>query len=131
MMLAVTGFYAALLGFVFVWLATRVVKARRQYHVALGTPHRLVERAVRAHGNFAEYVPFALLLMALLETGNLPDWALHVLGTGLVAGRVLHAWGISREPENLRFRALGMSLTFTVIGLASAALMGLSLPALR
>ena len=125
-MLPVTALYAGLLALYFVWLATRVIKARRLHRVALGTPHRLVERAARAHGNFAEYVPFALLLLALCEINGLPDWALHVLGVVLVAGRVLHATGISREPEEFRWRVLGMSLTFTMMGVAAAALLGLA-----
>ena len=129
-MLPVTSLYAGLLGIAFVWLATRVIRARRLHRVPLGTPHRLVERAARAHGNFAEYVPFALLLLALNEINGLPDWALHVFGTVLLAGRVLHAFGISREPETFRFRVLGMALTFTMMLLASAAAMGLALATL-
>jgi uncharacterized protein len=125
-MLPVTAIYAGLLALYFVWLATRVIKARRLHRVALGTPHRLVERAARAHGNFAEYVPFALLLLALCEINGLPDWALHVLGVVLAAGRVLHATGISREPEEFRWRVLGMSLTFAMMGVAAAALLGLA-----
>ena len=124
--LPVTALYAGLLALYFVWLSTRVIKARRVHRAALGTPHRLVERAVRAHGNFAEYVPFALLLMALCEVNGLPDWALHVFGTVLLAGRILHATGIAQEPENFRWRVLGMSLTFTVMGVAGAALLGLA-----
>jgi uncharacterized membrane protein YecN with MAPEG domain len=125
-MLPVTALYAGLLGFYFVWLSTRVIKARRTYRLALGTSHRLVERAARAHGNFAEYVPFALLLLALCEINGLPDWALHVLGVVLVAGRVLHATGIAREPEEFKWRVAGMSLTFTMIGVAAAAVLGLA-----
>ena len=124
--LPVTALYAGLLSLYFVWLATRVIKARRVHRVALGTSHRLVERAARAHGNFAEYVPFALLLIALCEVNGLPDWALHAFGTALLAGRILHATGIAREPENFRWRVLGTSLTFTVMGLAGAALLGLA-----
>jgi uncharacterized membrane protein YecN with MAPEG domain len=126
-MLPVTGLYAGLLALYFVWLATRVIKARRIHRVALGTPHRLVERAARAHGNFAEYVPFALLLMALCEVNGLPDWALHVFGTALVAGRIAHATGIAKEPEDFRWRVVGMSLTFTMMGFAAAALLGLAI----
>jgi len=126
-MLPVTGLYAGLLGLYFVWLATRVIKARRTYRVPLGTSHRVVERAARAHGNFAEYVPLALLLMMLGEINGLPDPALHVLGTLLLAGRILHATGIAQEPENFRWRVLGMSLTFVVIGVAAAALLGLAI----
>jgi uncharacterized membrane protein YecN with MAPEG domain len=124
-MLPVTALYGGVLALYFVWLATRVIKARRQYRVALGTSHRLVERAVRAHGNFSEYVPFAVLLLALCEINGLPDWALHALGVVLVAGRIAHATGITQEPENFRWRVAGTSLTFTVIGVAAAALLGL------
>jgi uncharacterized protein len=129
-MLPVTSLYAGLLALYFCWLATRVIKARRQHRVALGTSHRLVERAARAHGNFAEYVPFALLLMALCEINGLPDWALHVFGTVLLAGRLLHATGIAQEPENFRWRVLGMALTFTMMGVAAAALLGLAIATL-
>ncbi|PWS38763.1 glutathione metabolism protein [Falsiroseomonas bella] len=125
-MLPVTALYAGLLGLYFIWLATRVIKARRIHRVGLGTSHRLVERPARAHGNFAEYVPFALLLLALCEINGLPDWALHVLGVVLVAGRVLHAQGIAKEPEDFKWRVLGTSLTFTMMGVAAAALLGLA-----
>lgn len=125
-MLPVTALYAGLLGLYFVWLSTRVIKARRVHRVALGTDHRLVQRAARAHGNFAEYVPFALLMLALCEINGLPDWALHVLGVVLLVGRVLHATGIAREPEDFKWRVLGTSLTFTVMGVAAAALLGLA-----
>ncbi|WP_237214975.1 MAPEG family protein [Falsiroseomonas oryziterrae] len=129
-MLPVTGLYAGLLGLYFVWLSTRVIKARRLHRVALGTSHRLVERAARAQGNFAEYVPLALLLIMLCEINGLPDWALHVFGTLLLAGRILHATGIAQEPENFRWRVLGMSLTFTMMGVAAAALLGLAIATL-
>lgn len=125
-MLPVTALYAGLLGLYFIWLATRVIKARRLYRVALGTDHPLVQRAARAHGNFAEYVPFALLLLALCEANGLPAWALHALGVTLLVGRVLHATGIAREPEDFRWRVAGMSLTFATMGVAAAALLGLA-----
>lgn len=128
MTLPITAFYAGLLALGFVWLATRVIKARRVYRVALGTgQHRLVERAMRAHGNFSEYVPFALLLLALAEVNGLPAWALHVLGVTLAAGRVFHAHGITQEPEEFKWRVLGASLTFTMMGVAAAACIGLAL----
>ncbi len=129
-MLPVTALYAGLFAFGFIWLSIRVVTMRRRYHLALGASHRLVERAVRAHGNFSEYVPFALLLLALCEMNRLPDWGLHGLGVALLAGRASHAYGISREPEVLKWRVFGTSLTFTVIGVAGAALLGLAAAAI-
>ncbi len=126
-MLPVTGFYAALLAGLFLVLSLRVIRLRTRYQVVLGTPNRLVERAARAHGNCAEYVPIALLLLALLELNGLPAWALHALGVVLLAGRGLHAWGISQEPERLRWRVLSMGLTFAVLLVGLSALLGLSL----
>ena len=127
MPLPATSLYAALLAALFLVLSLLVVRMRYRYQVALGAPHRLVERAVRAHGNCAEYAPFFLVLLGLLEGMGLPAWGVHALGTAFVAGRVLHAWGISQEPEVLRFRSAGMGLTFTVLGVAAASLLGLVL----
>ena len=75
---------------------------------------------MRVHANFAEYVPFALLLLAMAEARG--AWAplLHTAGVGLVAGRVAHAWGVSRTPEDFRFRVAGMVATLTVIGCGAA-----------
>jgi len=127
-MLPVTGLYAGLLALGFVFLATRVIKARRLHRVAIGTgQHRLVERAVRAHGNFAEYVPFAVILLGLCENNGLPAWALHAMGVALPVGRALHAYGIAQEPEVFRWRVLGTSLTLTVVITAAAASVGLAL----
>jgi uncharacterized protein len=127
MPLPATSLYAALLTALFILLSLQVIKARRTHRVALGAPHRLVERAVRAHGNCAEYVPFGLVLLGLLEGMGLPAWGVHALGSAFLVGRLLHAWGISQEPEVLRFRTAGMALTFTVLGVAAAALLGLVL----
>ncbi|TCZ55223.1 MAPEG family protein [Roseicella aquatilis] len=127
MPLPATALYAALLTGLFFLLSIRVIEARRRYHVTLGIPHRLVERAVRAHGNFAEYAPLGLLLLGLLEGMGLPLWGVHALGTAFLAGRAVHAWGIGREPEVLRWRTLGMGLTFAVLGVGAAALLGLVL----
>lgn len=127
MPLRVTALYAALLAALFLLLSVRVIGARQRHRVALGAPHRAIERAVRAHGNFAEYVPLALVLLGLAEGLGLAPLALHLLGLALLAGRATHAWGISREPEVLRFRVVGMGLTFAVLGLAAAALLGLVL----
>ncbi|MGZ5919923.1 MAG: MAPEG family protein [Hyphomicrobium sp.] len=46
---------------------------------------------MRVHANFAEYAPFALLLMALAESLGPPHVLTHLVGLMLVAGRTLHA----------------------------------------
>ena len=127
MPLPATALYAALLTGLYLVLSIRVVRQRVRYGLLLGSSHRLVERAVRAQGNWAEYAPIALILLGLNEGLGLPHWWLHALGTAFFAGRLAHAWGISQEPELLRWRQFGMGLTLAVIGVAAAALFGLVL----
>ncbi|MEZ5560087.1 MAG: MAPEG family protein [Pseudomonadales bacterium] len=124
----ITALYAVPLTLLFVLLSVRTIRVRRRAGVAIGSGDSgELARASRAHGNFAEYVPLALLLMYFQEVLAAPFWWLHALGTLLVAGRVVHAWGISREPEDYRYRVTGMSATFTVLGVSALAIVLLSL----
>ena len=59
--------------------------------------------------------------MAFAEFQGLPAVLVHGLGLALLSGRSLHALGLSRTPEDLRFRVAGMSLTFIVLGVAAIA----------
>ena len=116
--------YAALLGLMFLALGLNVVKARIAAKVALGTGgDATIERRARVHANFAEYVPFALLLLAMAEMRGAWPWATHLLCLTLVAGRASHAWGMSSAPEDLRFRKFGMRATFAVYALAAVAIL--------
>lgn len=112
----ITALYAALLGILFVVLSFNVIAKRRKYQVALGDKgEKTLQRAIRVHGNFAEYVPFALLLMFLSEYSGLAQPYLHALGILLLLGRLLHAWGVRQIKEKLVFRVTGMMLTQLVI----------------
>lgn len=111
-----TMFYAAVLALLFVALGARTILRRRSVGASLGDGgDAVLTRRIRAHGNFAEYAPFALLLMALAEAGGAPDWRIHILGGVLLAGRLAHAVGVSREPEDFRFRVGGMICTFSAL----------------
>ena len=69
--------------------------------VAIGTRGDVhLERKMRVHANFAEYVPFALLLATFIEMQGTRAWLIHLLCLALVAGRVIHAYGVSQEHEN-------------------------------
>ncbi len=114
--MAVTAFYAALLAGFLIFLSLRVIGQRRSARVEIGSGEDLeLLRRMRVHANFVEYAPFALLLIALAESLKAPSWWLHVLGLLLVCGRVIHAYGLSQTPHVLRFRVLGMQITFAVI----------------
>lgn len=124
-MLTITPIYAALLAFVYIYLSIRVIKLRRWHKVAVGHGgHQALERATRAHANFAEYVPFILLLMAMAELLNHNlSYIIHGLGLILLTGRVIHAYGISQLNEKMNFRVLGMTLTFAVLALSAGSIL--------
>ena len=77
---------------------------------------------MRAHANFTEYTPFALILTGLLEVaGTSPIWLWIGAFLYLVA-RVLHAFGMDRTEPNW-LRGGGAMLTWLVLlALAGAAL---------
>lgn len=120
--------YAALLALLFVYLSVRTIRTRRSRKVALGhADDPAMLRAMRVHGNFAEYVPFALLLIYFVESSSHTPWLIHLLGCSLLLGRLCHAFGMSRTPENFRYRVVGMALTFTVILISATYIMGTAL----
>jgi uncharacterized membrane protein YecN with MAPEG domain len=124
----IVPFYAGLLALLFVVLSVRVIRQRRSAKVAIGPGgHPGLERAMRVHANFAEYVPFAVVLLALMELQNAPVFLLHALGLVLLAGRLVHAYGVSQPDENFRFRVSGMMATFVTLLIAALYLLGRSL----
>lgn len=116
----IVALYAALLALLFIWLSFRTIRARQRLQVAVGDGgHRDLQRAMRVHANFAEYAPLALLLIYFVELGSAPARFVHALGLGLLLGRSVHAWGVSQQKEDLRFRVTGMVLTLLVLMVAS------------
>lgn len=114
--MTIISVYASLLAFLFVFLSIRIIRLRRSLGIALGheeNPDML--RAMRVQANCAEYVPIALLLIFLVESSAAHPMLVHALGIALVIGRVSHAIGVSRNPENFNFRVFGMTLTFAVL----------------
>jgi uncharacterized membrane protein YecN with MAPEG domain len=112
----ITPIYAGLETLIFIFLSFRVIAGRSSAGVALGDGgNRALLRRQRAHGNFAEYVPLALLLMALAELQGAPAWTLQLIGVALLAGRLVHAYAVTREPEPIKLRVLGMTLTFVAL----------------
>jgi uncharacterized membrane protein YecN with MAPEG domain len=116
----ITPFFAGLLTLFYIALSIRVIGVRKSERIGLGDGgHGGLQRRMRAHGNFAEYAPLALLLMLMLELTGTTAWLLWALGIALLIGRALHAYSVSQEPEPLKFRIAGMGLTFTVLTAAA------------
>ncbi|UWQ90090.1 MAPEG family protein [Rhodobacteraceae bacterium M382] len=122
-MFPITSLYAGLLAVLLVGLSTKVIMGRRRARALIGDMgDKALFQAIRVHGNFTEYTPFALLLIALCEGQGAPTWSLHLLGSALVIGRVLHVLGFGRDPQIIVLRQIGMVSTFAVLVLAGVGL---------
>ena len=113
--LTVTALYAGSLALWFLVLSYRVV-GRRRTGIFLGDggdPGML--RVVRGHANFAEYVPLALIMLAILEVSGTSLLALHGLGLALLAGRLLHGYALSFTQQFGFGRFWGTLLTYGVL----------------
>lgn len=124
-MLHITSFFAGIFAFQFILLSVHVMRYRRKYRIPLGPGNKELSRRIRAHGNFAEYVPFALLLLGICELSGTGELTMAALGLLLLVARLSHAYGVLvMEPKrpmkmrSYRMRALGMTLTWAVIGVA-------------
>ena len=112
----ITAVYAAGIALLFVALSVRTIFLRSRLKLSIGHgDHPELERAVRAHSNFSEYVPLALLLIYFLETQSNDSNLIHFLCISLVAGRCLHALGVSQTNEKTGLRIAGMAFTFVAL----------------
>jgi uncharacterized membrane protein YecN with MAPEG domain len=123
--LAVTLVTASILALMCLVLAARVSRARMKHRISLGDKgnEELLVR-MRIHGNFVEFVPLVLILMALLELSGADRSWLMAAGAVLVLSRIMHVIGLPRPAPNV-FRAGGASGTYAVM--AALAIWGLTL----
>ncbi|HTT10956.1 MAG TPA: MAPEG family protein [Burkholderiaceae bacterium] len=120
--------YAALLALLFVGLSLRTLRMRRRLRIAIGDAnHPTMARAMRVHANFAEYVPFGLLLIYFVEATGAGSLFVHALGASLFAGRIIHAVGVSQVNENYALRTTGMALTLAPLVAAAVRLLSVYL----
>lgn len=73
-----------------------------------------LQRKVRAHGNFVEYVPHGLLLIVALELMQAQTWLVWLLGSTLTIARIAHAYGLIAKYGPSVSRATGFFLTWFV-----------------
>jgi uncharacterized membrane protein YecN with MAPEG domain len=120
----ITTAAAGFLGLIFLALSAHVVMGRTTGKVMLGSGEGSDSEAsplfvaIRSHANFAEYVPFCLLLIAGLEIRSGATVLVKVLAAVLVLARVAHPIGMMRKSPN-PFRAGGFVGTMLVLVVAS------------
>ena len=101
----ITPIYASLLAGLFVFLSVRTLLFRRKLRIGIGTnDNEQMLRAMRVHSNFAEYAPLALLLILMIELIGGSNLIIHFTSIALLAGRALHAYGVSQTNENYSYR---------------------------
>jgi len=120
--------YAALLAFIYIFLSSRVIQSRVVTRIGIGTGgHRGLERRMRIHANFAEYVPLALLLLAFMEMEGRPGWLVHLLCAALVVARIGHVIALWEEKEILWLRIATVSATFFIMAAAAVSVLARAL----
>ena len=114
--MTVTPIYAGLLALLYLALSARVVQMRGKGMPSLGDGGiEALQRRIRGHANFAEYVPLLLLLMGILELGQLPAPWLHAIGATLLVARLLHGYALSFSMYFKFGRFWGTLLTFVLL----------------
>lgn len=104
------------------FLSFRISAGRRKLKVSVGDGgHPALTATTRAFGNAVEYIPMALVSLAVVAVFYSAP-LVHVLGAAFFLGRVLHAWGMAQETQPAIGRMLGMLLTYLPF-LASAGLL--------
>jgi hypothetical protein len=122
----VTTLYALPLIPIFLVLFLRVSGKRTELKASIGHANDAdLHERIRHHGNFVEWVPFVLILLALAEANGGNSIALHCAGGFLVLGRILHPFGLRADNPAHVLRIAGNSLNllaavilFVVLALA-------------
>ena len=124
---ALTAFYAGLFALIYVGLSAWVLASRVSSDTLHGDGgNEALEKRIRTQGNFGEYVPFALILVALLEAGGGGPTLVRTLLIVLLVGRVLHPFGMfaaKNSPVQFACRGGGILATLGVIAVAAVALL--------
>ncbi len=115
----ITGIYASALGVLAIILSFHVIAYRARTSISLmdANDPQMAER-IRRHGNFMEYVPLALILLAIAEAGGAPKTWLHMDGGILLASRLIHPFGIKHDYASAPLRVAGASGTMIAILIA-------------
>jgi uncharacterized membrane protein YecN with MAPEG domain len=124
---AITAFYASILGLIFAVLSAWVIAGRFKLQILHGDGGvDAMNRRMRAHGNFAEYVPLTLLLLGLLEASGGSRTIVRVLLIVLTVARAIHPFGMMAPPNSVQqyaFRATSVIATLTILGVAAILLL--------
>ena len=115
-----------ILGLLLLFLSGYVIAGRVKFKVDVGDGgNETMRRRIRVQANFIEYVPVALILVMLVESGRIgPAWLPGALGATLVIARFWHVQGLLGSSGVSAGRFMGANLTGLVILVGALASLG-------
>jgi len=122
-MFEITAVYTVALAAMHQGLTYYVIMDRARTHVSIGHGDDMqLATRIRRHGNFIEAAPLALILLALAEASGTSALWLHLAGTALVLGRVLHVFGLHHDRPATFGRIAGTLGTTAAMVICASAL---------
>ncbi len=137
-LLTLYGFYISILAIIFLYLSGQVNICRR-YHLGRSSDNKnsRLSHAMQARTNFAEYVPFASVMILVVSQitapimlGSIKPMSImgHTLFLLLILGRLCHAYGMLYQNQQAaktswQMPYIGQFLTLSVIILATLILL--------
>jgi uncharacterized membrane protein YecN with MAPEG domain len=115
--------YAAALGLLGALLTINVIANRVRSGVNAGDGGvAALAQALRAHGNFVEQAPLALIVIALAEVAGARALAVHGLGAALILARFASAYALNRTLAQSPLRQFGGGVSVLILLAASVTL---------
>jgi uncharacterized membrane protein YecN with MAPEG domain len=120
----VTAVYTAVLALLGGMLTVNVIVNRVRNKVDTGDGGvAIMAQAIRAHANFAEQAPMAVIVIAFAETAGTRPLLVNILGSALVVARLASARALSRSLTVTPLRQVGAVLTGLVVAAAAIAIL--------
>ena len=128
MILPITLTVAGAAALINIWLGWRVGQKRISQKVSIGDGgDPSVVCRMRAHANFAEYTPFVVILIGLIELADGTSLWLWAVASLYLLARVAHAFGMDVQPP-ARSKLRGAGILITMLTLLGLGLYAIALP---
>jgi uncharacterized protein len=119
-----TAIYAALLGLLGAALTINVIVNRVRSCINAGDGGvPALAQAIRAHANFVEQAPIALIVLGLAEVSGARGLVVNILGVALIAARLSSAYALNRTLAQSPLRQFGGGVSVLILAAASLVLL--------
>jgi uncharacterized membrane protein YecN with MAPEG domain len=116
----IVALYAGILGLLAAALTLNVILNRVRSGVESGDGGvASLAQALRAHGNFVEQAPIALILIACAEAGGARPLVVNILGVALLVARFASAWALNKTIRQSPLRQFSGGLSDLLLIAAS------------